>query len=694
MRKVLLMILMLECILSAANAQEIPYRTCDTDVKWNEAVEKDPAALIRNAALRAFRQKFIASSNPLARTAGTVLYRIPVVFHVMHTYGPENISKAQILDAVEIMNQSFQKLNSDTGMVIPLFQPIFADCQIELVLANIDPNGNCTDGITRTYTPLTGIANDNVKALIDWPSDKYFNIWVVKNIQSGAAGYAYYPGISAAIDGVVIRHDYVGGIGTSSGTNYTERSLTHEVGHWLDLPHTWGSTNLPGLASNCGIDDGISDTPLTIGVDNFTCNTAQSTCGAIDNVQNYMDYASCHYMFTEGQKMAMHAALNSGTGDRNNLWTGVNLNATGTEIGHVQQMCTPVADFNFKKQHICAGNSVSFKDVSWKGEVGTRLWQFPGGTPATDTSANPVVSYTAPGVYDVTLTVSNAAGSDVLVRAGLVEVLPVAISNTVPFAEGFETIGVPSGEWSVDNPDNNNTWVVSSLTGASGSKSLQLNNQIGSGQGDADAVLMPPVNLTGVSAAMLSFKYAFAARSNADSSELRVFVSTNCGASWIQRLNLKGAALRTAPNTNGNFVPNAGQWTTQTVNFSAGSISGKPSLRVKFEFVNVDANNFYLDDINMNGVTGVNEVLAQRYAFEAYPNPSRQNMMVQMQLDATASVQLAVLDLSGRLLQTVNSDRASGKFQYEIDGSALEGTYLLCITVNGQKFTRRVAFIH
>ena len=399
-----------------AMAQETEYRRCDTDQMWKSAVEQDPKAAERNASLKAFREIFAKSARQYNGNASpnTVLYRIPVVFHIIHTYGNENISKAQVEDAVRILNLSFQKLNPDTGMVIPLFQPIFANPQIELVLANIDPNGMCTDGITRTYSPLTDIASDNVKALVDWPSDQYFNVWVVKNIASGAAGYAYYPGINAAIDGVVMRHDYTGSIGTSSSSNYTERSLTHEVGHWLDLPHTWGSSNTPGDPSNCNIDDGISDTPNTIGVDNFSCNTAQVTCSTVDNVQNYMDYASCHYMFTEGQKAAMHAALNSSVGNRDNLWQTANLLATGTEVGHNVSECKPVADFNQKVQYACQNSSVAFRDVSWGGPVASRTWYFPGGNPATDTSATPVVSYANPGVYDVKLVVSNINGTDTL----------------------------------------------------------------------------------------------------------------------------------------------------------------------------------------------------------------------------------------------------------------------------------------
>ncbi len=690
MKKFLILSVSLLLLAGLSVAQQTPYRTCDTDFKWMDALKADPAAAERNAELRKFRNDFISSHRSLTPD-GVVLYRIPVVFHVIHTYGSENISKEQILDAMDIINKSFQKLNSDTGMVIPLFQPIFADCQIELVLANIDPAGNCTDGITRTYSPLTASAGDNVKALIGWPSNKYFNVWVVKNIESGAAGYAYYPGISAAIDGVVIRHDYVGGIGTSSGSNYTERSLTHEIGHWLDLPHTWGSTNSPGLASNCNTDDGIADTPNTIGTDDFSCNTAQSTCGAIDNVQNYMDYASCHYMFTEGQKMAMHAALNSPVGSRNNLWQISNLLSTGTESGRVVQTCAPIADFNVQKYYICQGGTVYFKDASWGGEVTSRTWQFPGGTPATDTSATPAVSFALPGVYDVTLTVSNAAGNDMITRNGIVEVFPYPGTNPAPYAESFETITFPGGEWSVENTGTSNAWSLSSLAGATGTKSLRLTNQSGNPSGNIDAVITPTLNLTGVNGAQVSFKYAFASKNNSDSSMLRVFVSTNCGSSWQMRYSFKGAALRTAPNTNGNFVPSSTQWNTQVVNLP--NASNKPSVRVKFEFTNVNGNNIYLDDINVSSATGINEVLARQYEFEAYPNPAHARMKVTLHVEKPSSVQLEILDVNGRLQKYLDLGTRAGDVQQELEGSGMEGVYLLRITVNDQQFTRRIAFI-
>lgn len=656
-------------------------------------MNRDSDAAVRNSMIKASKEtlELLRQSRQQVSAESPVTYRIPIVFHIIHTYGSENISKAQVLDAVDILNKSFQKLNPDTGMVIPLFQPIFADCQIEFVLPSTNPNGGCTDGITRTWSPFTNSADDNVKSLIGWPSDRYLNIWVVKNIESGAAGYAYYPGISASIDGIVIRHDYVGAIGTSSGSNYAARSLTHEVGHWLNLPHTWGSTNYPGDPSNCNTDDGISDTPNTIGVDNFSCNTAQSTCGFIDNVQNYMDYSACHYMFTEGQKAEMHNVLNSPVGDRDLLSTAQNWQQTGTVPGQPAPGCGPVADFRNTRRSVCAGTTISFKDLSWNGTVSSRSWQFQGGVPATDTSETPLVTYSTPGLYNVTLDVSNGNGSDNLTRAGVVEVLPFPGTLQVPFSESFESMTFP-GDWTYENPDNNNPFTVSTAAAFTGSRSLRLNNNNGNGPGSIDAVLSPTFDFSNVTGTQLTFHYAYAARTNSDSSQLRVLISTNCGETWFPRLVRKDAGLRTAPNTLGSFIPTSSQWASQSLNLSTLLISGKPSVRIKFEFTNVSANNFYIDDINISGITGVNEQLAGQFDFESFPNPARDIMQVRMETYESSTVILELTDLSGRSVRSFSFGQVNGSFQHELDGKGLNGMYLLNVSVNGERFTRRVSF--
>jgi PKD repeat protein len=679
--------------LASMAQQHNGYRPCDTDNMWKQAVLNDSRAADRNAQLRAFREQFLQQYDAYRVQQGaTVLYRIPVVFHIIHTYGPENISRAQVLDAVNSLNLSFQKLNPDTGVVVPLFQPIFANSQIEFVLPNLDPAGNCTDGITRTYSTLTGSASDNVKALIDWPSNQYFNIWVVRNIASGAAGYAYYPGISASIDGVVMRHDYTGSFGTSSSSNYTERSLTHEAGHWLDLPHTWGSTNTPGDPNNCNSDDGISDTPNTIGVDDFSCNTSQVTCSTVDNVQNYMDYASCHYMFTEGQKGAMHAALNSPIGGRNNLWQPANLLLTGTEAGHVVQECAPKADFDLKKRQVCAGSSLAFKDVSWRGVATQRTWYFPGGTPSTDTSAAPIVTYNTPGLYDVILVVANANGSDSLVRSQLVRVIATPGQIAVPYAESFETIAFPGTDWFIENPDQNNAWSLSTITGATGTRSVRLVNQSGNASGSVDALITPTFDLSNSFGTQLGFKVAFAPKNSTDSSFLKVYVSNNCGNSWLLRYTKIGTALHTAPPTSGPFFPSASQWMSEVINLSSTLFSGRPSIMLKFEFTNERGNNIYLDDINISAAVGMSDINASRYDLELWPNPSSGTMRFRMNLSNSMPLSWELRDASGRICAQKLPVPSSGMLEEEFGAGLPAGLYVLHLHVGDEHIARRVIF--
>ena len=91
---------------------------------------------------------------------------IPVVFHVIHYNGPENISDEQVLSGIEVMNRDFRKLNPDVDDVISEFEGIAADSEIEFRLAQIDPQGDCHTGINRIVSPLTYDGGGEVKDLI------------------------------------------------------------------------------------------------------------------------------------------------------------------------------------------------------------------------------------------------------------------------------------------------------------------------------------------------------------------------------------------------------------------------------------------------------------------------------------------------------------------------------------------------
>ena len=140
----------------------------------------------------------------------------------------------------------------------------------------------------------------------------------------GAIGFAYTPeGIhegNKGLDGIVILKNFI----------KRGHTFAHEVGHYLNLAHTWG-TGQVGASENCNKDDGVSDTPNTIGNRGTRCGEVVSNCGSRDNIENHMDYTGCSLMFTKGQEDRMVALLNSSIANRNQLHTEQNLINAGVK---------------------------------------------------------------------------------------------------------------------------------------------------------------------------------------------------------------------------------------------------------------------------------------------------------------------------------------------------------------------------
>ena len=251
---------------------------------------------------------------------------IPIVFHVVHDNGPENISDAQIHEAIVQMNEDFSATNAELSEVHPNFTGIVADVGMGFRLADFDPNGQPTTGINRIQSELTYNGSDiALKQLVQWDPTMYLNVWVVHSSDGGnGSAFAFYPadveGSASIYDGVVSSYWAVGRTETAVWTHY--KILTHEVGHWANLKHTWGDQSGNQSTAGCGFDDAVEDTPNTIG--NTGCDLEAISCGSPDNVQNYMDYSNCSNMFTQGQKERMLATMCSDVAGRNNIWSPEN----------------------------------------------------------------------------------------------------------------------------------------------------------------------------------------------------------------------------------------------------------------------------------------------------------------------------------------------------------------------------------
>jgi PKD repeat protein len=659
--------------------QQVGYNKADAaaDVAYEQEIQD----LIRNNELNSEQR------------GGQTIYIIPVVFHITHMGGPENISDAQVIDAVRILNEDYNKLNADTSFVVSAFANNIANVGFEFRLAQKDALGNCVSGITRTFTTNTengdnATVDDVNKNLngsttnsnnLRFPRSKYLNIWVCKNLD-GAAGYTYGVGgwVPSKYDGIWIRYDYVGSIGES--TPVRSRALTHECGHWFNLDHVWGDTNDPGVS--CG-DDNVSDTPQTEGW--TSCNLSGATCGSsLDNVQNYMEYSYCSRMFTNGQKARMIAAITSSTAQRSSLWTNTNITAAG--VNSTAILCA--ADFSASNVIICEGESINFYDASYNGQTGWD-WTFTGASPSASTDANPTsITYNTAGTYSVSLAVTSPNGSQNTTKTSYITVLP-ATGKATPFSEGFESgTLLPNTDWYQFNPDGGTAWQVVTGVGSSGNNCIKLNSSTMTA-GNFDEFSSTTCNMTTFSSAIITFKYAFARKANSNTDVLEFYVSQDCGDTWVLRKTLSGSTFPTAANTTGSFTPSLAQWAQVDItNIPTSYLSA--NFRFKFVFTSGGGNNIYIDDINITGTVGVDEN-TNPYHFGVYPNPVDDIANVRFSLSQTENVSIELLDVVGRKAYSQQLGMISGSQNITFRRNDLpSGIYFVRLRVGEQVFIQRI----
>ena len=694
-------------------------RTIDpTNVRDGEQVEyciqhKKMAALMQNTDYVLQKQQDdieFAKALKKAQPKG-VVYRIPIVFHVLHNNGVENISDEQIMDQLAILNRDFRKQNADTATVQSDFVGMPTDAEIEFVLATKAPNGTCFKGITRTMNALsydgadgdaqvTAIRNGNDVFNGSWPGNKYLNVFICGEI-GGAAGYTTNPSGwsgTSMTNGIWILHDYVGSIGTSSVG--TSRAFTHEVGHWLNLSHTWGGNNNPGNASSCSTDDGVDDTPNCIGV--TSCLINANTCNSVnsfwsydvrDNVENYMDYSYCSKMYTGGQVDRMRAALQGTITGRFNLWQSANLTATGA-TGDVY-LCK--AQFTTDRTTICLGDSIQLVDDSynvvsgWNWEVTPATgWTFASGSAAN--SQNPTINFSQPGLYTVKLTATDGSATDDEIKNNYIRVLPDP--SVLPYWEGFESYSTLTNvnNWEVYNPNNNNAWTIENTTGHSGAQCAKLVN-FGQGVGSVDELTSAPIDLSVIpptGTVTLSFRYSYRKKTTPDYEYLKVFVTSDCGETWAQRKTLGGNQLSSSVSSTSWKPTQQADWVTVHM-INVTSIYFTPNFKMKFKFEGEGGNNIYLDDINLYaGSPSDNLVLSLEEntdlsAIELYPNPTDEDVHIRYSSAVDTRLAISILDLSGKVISTTTVQSKTGDNMVIIPTNGLAtGTYLVQLGTNAR----------
>jgi len=221
---------------------------------------------------------------------------------------------------------------------------------------------------------------------------------------------------------------------------------------------------------------------------------------------------------------------------------------------------------------------------------------------------------------------------------------------TAPVAEGFESTTFPPVSWSIVDP--NAPPMLVRITNASGfGNSTACARARGRVIPSAYASLLStPIDFTTLAAPIsLSFSVAYAMYNASSHDSLNVYITTDCGATWIKKYSKTASALATAPIVPANFTPSASQWRTELIDLSA--YAGQPGVQVRFEFYVDLGNNIHVDDINLiDANIGVNEL--DNPSVSVFPNPAAG--MVHFNLPSSEAGTIAIYSAIGSLVKEIS----------------------------------------
>ena len=655
---------------------------CATDENLANKIVRNPELIEKLMETENLTQDFIFNTSNFNTDQ---IHRIPVVVHIIYSNQIDNISDAQVFDAIQILNEDTRRTNSDASNLRSIFNSVAADIEVEFVLAKKDPNGNCTNGITRTQSNLSLNANDNVKSLINWDNKKYMNIWVVRSINlpgsslgpgSIIRGYSAFPynNIPATDDGIVVRHANFGSIGTSQGSRY--RTLTHEVGHFLNLKHTF--------QNGCSGGDNCPDTP-PVANSNAGCNVNQNSCtfenpDLPDMIENYMDYTddNCRNTFTINQKQRAKAVLNISY-LRGNLTTASNHNITGIDPSGSLN-CFPVADFSVGKKLICSGEQIQITENCSYEITPSFHYTISDQNNANQqhiVNGNPLITFNNPGVYDVKLEIQNPQGQSMKQYPKLITVRPHGGVSYSPFFSATMEKTLPNDIWARTDNGDNIIWKRTPQASQQGLYSYFLENfNIPAGV-DGDALIAGPIQLNNPNTLQLKFNHAFARKQSNNSDKLKIYTSTDCGENWILRKVLPTFQLGISNLYPSNiYIPSSNEWMETTINLN--SLISKNSLMIKFEMFSGGGNNVYIDNLNLSYSINKDE-LSPKQVIQVYPSPSNNNAIIK----SNSSGKILILNAIGEIIYSYDS-----KTEPIIIGELSSGLHYVIFTDNSGKKQR------
>lgn len=647
--------------------------------------------------------------------ANDVIY-IPVVFHIVHNGDAigvgENISELQVTSQLDALNRDFNFQDPDIANVPEPFRNLVADCKLQFCLAKYDPSGLPTTGIIRHELAQTSWSSDSMidnvlKPATIWDNKRYLNIWSVRMggslLSDGVLAYATFPGFGPDDeDGVVARYNTIGTAGGNYMTGYEKgKTVSHEVGHWLGLLHTWG------FSAGCGDQgDFIADTPDQDDL-NFGCPTFPhfSCSGQVngDMFMNYMDYTydGCRNLFTLGQAERMRAVLDNQRSVIKQSATKCFFTNDAAAVNFVLPFDT-ICSLSFKPIFILKNAGLSpltsskiYYDIDG---VNLQIYNWTGNLASQEetwvTLSEQTLSNTGSHTMHITLANPNGIVVDDDVQNDELSINfyvgTESSSSNLPVFEGFESGLVPTN-WSILNPNNDNTWQQNTSVGSYGGSSncAFINNLIYASNPNKkkDAIVTDVYSFSNITKPELSFDVAYAAYSTTRLDTLNVYYSLDCGSNWIRAWQQAGNELSTAAAVTSLFVPTANEW--KTVSVPLLDIAGQNKVSFKFENVTGWGNALYLDNVNIKNNPDLSSAEAVKDLIKVFPNPAFDVVAVRLPFNHTFT-KLEILNNIGQTVRSINVldnaiivstvDYAAGLYFIRLSGKGTFQTQKLIIT--------------
>ncbi len=592
-----------------------------------------------------------ALENDNRATEATGIY-IPVVFHIIHNGDAEgtgeNITEAQCLSQIDAMNKHFNGQDPLNASVPAPFQSLVANVGINFCMAKFDPDGNPTNGITRHQFPNATWDDQNtidatLKPSTIWDNKKYLNVWVVRMggslVSTGGGGvlaYATFPGFGpASEDGIVARFNTIGTTGSLLPGITKGKTVSHEVGHWLGLLHTWG------FSAGCGdVGDFIDDTPdqddQNFGCPTFPKVSCPNAAPNGDMFMNYMDYADddCASMFSLGQSARMLNTLNTNRAEIKNSASKC-FYSLDAAVVKLQLPIDTICSLSFSPLVTIQNAGVSpltSAKIYYQIDGGTvQLYNWTGYLASQET-AN--VSLPTQNVlegahtFDISIGGPNNQLSDDFSGNDNLNTpfyaYDAQAENQLPYTQDFEGAFTPVN-WTLINPNNDITWEQSTIAGGYGNSNSSMSiNNLGyttNPNKRRDAIETVPFDLTGIVYPELKFDLAYARRDSVRSDSLNVYYSLDCGSNWIKIFVQRGADLATSSNQTALFIPSPSEW--KTVKLPLLNIVGQNRVSFRFENVTGWGNALYIDNINLANNISLSIPKQEKVEVKIFPNPAQ-----------------------------------------------------------------------